>query len=638
MMRFDPTIIVTRLVVKRKSLIAYDEKFHTGVNIVRGENSSGKSTVLNFLFYGLGGDLSRQDWSDHALLCTDVWLEAELNGKCATFRRDISETSQTSMNIFGGDYEAAVVAPIDQWIKYPYARSRNKESFSQAIFRLLGMPDVAVEGTSNVTVHQVLRLLYADQLTSIDSLFRFEGYDPEILRETIGNLLCGAFDTEIYELQQTVRSKERAYTEAVAELKSITRVIGSDESVGVQWVEQQKESLLAERNSIIAQTADAESDFYSKKDADAVTLSAQKTIYAHVQELQRELQLQRQKVDALRFDIADSSEFIRGLHRKLESLKDAELAASIIESIQFGTCPACFAEIEPIDQEASACHLCKTPLDSERAKGRIVGIINEINIQLKQSEFLQGERKKRLPTLNLEFSNTEVNWKAAAKELSALSILPTSEARTKIRDLHRSLGYIDRSIEDIDKKLEMAHKLAELRQKKYMLNEELEELKLRITKLKNTQTEQLKKAKRLVERQTIDLLKRDLHRQDSFENPESVVFSFAKNNITVDGHTYFSASSRVILKSSFLVAFLAASMKDKSFRHPRFLMIDITEDKGMEVERSHNFQQQVVRVSEESAVEHQVILATAMPSPEIDDELLVGKFSTRDSGTLNILN
>ena len=54
---FESTLIVQRLVIRRSSLIAYDEKFHMGVNIIRGENSSGKSTILNFIFYGLGGDL-----------------------------------------------------------------------------------------------------------------------------------------------------------------------------------------------------------------------------------------------------------------------------------------------------------------------------------------------------------------------------------------------------------------------------------------------------------------------------------------------------------------------------------------------------------------------------------------------------
>jgi hypothetical protein len=66
-------------------------------------------------------------------------------------------------------------------------------------------------------------------------------------------------------------------------------------------------------------------------------------------------------------------------------------------------------------------------------------------------------------------------------------------------------------------------------------------------------------------------------------------------------------------------------------------MIDTIEDKGMEPERSHNFQNQILRKSDSSNVEHQVIFATAMISPDLDDEkFLIGRFYTRDEPTLKI--
>jgi len=40
---------LNRFVVFCKGSPAYDEKFHSGVNIIRGENSSGKSTIADFI-------------------------------------------------------------------------------------------------------------------------------------------------------------------------------------------------------------------------------------------------------------------------------------------------------------------------------------------------------------------------------------------------------------------------------------------------------------------------------------------------------------------------------------------------------------------------------------------------------------
>lgn len=638
MIRYDPCLIIKRLVVKRGTAVLYDEAFHSGVNVIRGDNSSGKSTIMNFLFFGLGGDLDRSAWSEHALLCEHVWLEAEFNGNPAVLRRQIDVSSQSAMEIFGGRYEQSVSAPIEAWKRYPYARSKNQESFSQAIFRLLDMPDVAVEGTSSITIHQILRLLYADQLSPTESLFRFEGYDPENLREAVGNLLCGAFDTEIYELQQLKRTKEREFTEASAELKSIFRVVGGgDESMTLDWIEQRRKTLVDERDALSAQLLVAEEAFYSSQSSEKITMQAQKELYKQVQKLQLDIRQNQAEVDSVEFELSDSAAFIRTLNSRLEALRDADLAAEVVGTVRFGICPACYAEVVDHEHTVSACHLCKTPLDTERAKERIVGIINELSIQVRQSERLQEIRADRLKAFQAQLSVLQATWRMKAKELADLSSVPTSKAREEIRDLQRGLGYIDKSIEDIEGQVKLANKIGDLAAKKAQLDQDIQSLGIRISGLQLSQTDRLRTAKASIEKNIIEILRGDLKRQDSFENPEHVQFSFAKNTITVDEHTYFSASSRVVLKAAFLVGFLEAALQDRKFRHPRFLMIDITEDKGIEQARSHNFQKQVIAISDRAQVEHQVILATAMPWPGIRPELFVGRHSTRQQGTLGFL-
>ena len=79
MMPYKPYLLVNRLVVTKNSRHVYGETFTEGVNIIRGKNSSGKSTISDFLFYGLGGDLSK--WKDEAKSCDYVYLEVNLSGK-----------------------------------------------------------------------------------------------------------------------------------------------------------------------------------------------------------------------------------------------------------------------------------------------------------------------------------------------------------------------------------------------------------------------------------------------------------------------------------------------------------------------------------------------------------------------------
>jgi hypothetical protein len=223
--------------------------------------------------------------------------------------------------------------------------------------------------------------------------------------------------------------------------------------------------------------------------------------------------------------------------------------------------------------------------------------------------------------------------------LSALQRLPSSEARERLRTLQRQSGYLDRQIEDLNEKARIIKLIDEIAARKNELNDEIGKLKTANERLRFMQQRRLEHAYTAIADEVRALLHNDLRRQDTFETAQSIQFDFATNRISVDGHSYFSASSRVILKSSFILAFFAAATKDPEFRHPRFVMIDTTEDKGMEPERSHNFQNQIVRISGASKVQHQIIYATAMISPDLDDEAhTIGKFSTRDEPTLDIMS
>ena len=632
---YKPTLIIKRMVVKRDDGVAYDEKFHSGVNVIRGDNSSGKSTLMNFIFYGLGGDLN--DWSDIALLCTHIWLEVELNGNPATLRREISNKTMSSMEIFGGRYNDATKAPIESWKKYPYVRSANIESFSQALFRLMDMPDVASELSGNVTIHQILRLVYADQLSPIDKVFRDESFDHANLRETVGNLLCGAFDNDIYQSQQLLIKKEKEFNGISSELKSIISILGGEDSMGVDWVLSQRQSFEREREKYLEEIVEAEKQNYQVDKKDRISLKEQNDVYKKVQKLQRQLSNAREDIRECEFDISDSDHFIRQIENKIESMRDAESIASFIHHVDFQSCPACHSKIEDVPNKDQSCSLCKNPFDKKRSKERIAGLINEAAIQLNQSKKLQAIRKDKLNDLKSTEARIFASWKEAARELQILQVLPTTTARQKMRELSRKIGYVDRQIDDLENKLKLAQKVQELMLRKQQLAGEIDSLVNKIALMKATQTARLSKAKDLIEKETIILLKSDLKRQDSFENPESVSFSFKDNKIKVDEHSYFSASSRVILKCSFMLGFLNSALKNSSFRHPRINIIDITENNGMEIQRSHNLQHQIMKISEDANVEHQIIYATAFPSPEIDDKNFVGDYATRDNRTLKFL-
>ncbi|UGX94296.1 ATP-binding protein [Bradyrhizobium barranii subsp. barranii] len=283
MMRYSPTLIVKRVIVERNGKAVYSERFHAGVNVIRGENSSGKSTVLNFIYCGLGGDLA--DWSEVAALCSRVLIEVWLNGFVATLSRDISTQHGQPMDIFGGDFEASQSAPRADWTRYPYRRSASQESFSQALFRLLGIPEVASDVSGNLTIHQILRLLYSDQLSPVENIFRYESkFDPPALRDAIGRLLAGAYEAALYENEVKLRELDKQFDAKSAELRSLFAVLGNTmHSLTLAWLDAQRRNIEVESAALQKEIEAAERQLYASGKEDELTLKSQEAAYLRTQ-------------------------------------------------------------------------------------------------------------------------------------------------------------------------------------------------------------------------------------------------------------------------------------------------------------------------------------------------------------------
>lgn len=96
------TLFVNRFIITRSGKAVYDALFHKGVNIIRGANSVGKSTIMDFLFSCLGGDIAEDRWNEEAQTCDGVFAEIEINGHVMTIHRSVEPGKKPPMSFFGG--------------------------------------------------------------------------------------------------------------------------------------------------------------------------------------------------------------------------------------------------------------------------------------------------------------------------------------------------------------------------------------------------------------------------------------------------------------------------------------------------------------------------------------------------------
>jgi len=81
----------------------YDQEFHAGVNIIRGENSVGKSTIADFIFFILGGEF--KEWKPATARVEEVQAQISTPRGKLSLRREKVE-GRPPVWVYFGDIEA----------------------------------------------------------------------------------------------------------------------------------------------------------------------------------------------------------------------------------------------------------------------------------------------------------------------------------------------------------------------------------------------------------------------------------------------------------------------------------------------------------------------------------------------------
>ena len=630
MTRINPTLALQRLLVLKSGGAVFDQAFHSGLNIIRGENSSGKSTIADLIFYALGGDL--RNWTPEASGTDSVHAQVAINGTTYTLSREVEPDARLPMHLFQGPCDEAMIAR-EKWLRYPYRRTSDTESFSQVIFHLLGLPEQKTEAQQNITLHQIFRLLYLDQITSVAELFRDEQFDNRDIRTAVGELLLGIDDLEMHDIRLRLREAEREFAEVAGELRSMFRVLGQTDHANISVVNfrEQVSEAQAEQEQLRRNV-----DELALRRSEEIAAEADKRvrgIYDALRKIKAKMAQQRNTEQATAFDLEDSQQFVKTLEERLISLSASEKMASILGSVQFKVCPACFQMTGPVDLD-SVCHLCKSPISESDPRAGHLKMREELTFQLKESRNLIRTRETELGSLRTSISDLDRERRSYEAQLASFQRSAHS-VDAEIEICVQRIGYLDRLIEDLFAR----EKVADLIGKRIALRDELNN---KMTKLRGElETRRAVRENRIIEIKAriselcVDILRGDLPQEETFQGAEVVEFDFGTNKMKANGRTRFSASSMTLLKNAVIFSMMRLSLEDKQVRWPRFLLLDNIEDKGMQPERSANFQELVKKRLENVKVEHQVILTTSMISAKLDNTPhCVGPKYTHENKTL----
>ena len=223
---------------------------------------------------------------------------------------------------------------------------------------------------------------------------------------------------------------------------------------------------------------------------------------------------------------------------------------------------------------------------------------------------------------------------AAKTELKEINT-SSDDKEAKLLDIASEIGFCRSQILSLEEKREQVTRIDALKIKKTKAIATISKLQTRLDEISVLQERRYLEVYSSIESKSMELLKLDGGYEEAFKEPDEVTFDFAKDKMFVNGRSKYSASSMVVMKNSIRFAIFAHAVDDKYSRLPNLLLMDNIEDKGMQKERSQNFQEKMVEFSQSIKNNFQLIFTTSMIADELEgSEFCVGPFYEKGTHTL----
>jgi chromosome segregation ATPase len=627
-----PFLMVKRFAVRSGSKFVYDQTFKLGLNIIRGDNTTGKSTIVDLMYFALGAELT--EWTTEQAKCDATLIEVRLNYIPYCLKREISDTGKSAMFIYEGELNDAL-KDESKWYRYPNVRSDSTQSYSQKLFELLSLPSHKTDDSKNLTIHQVLRLMYIDQLSETTKLLKEEKrFDNASTRRAIGEYLLGIDNLDAHNIRQELIEANSRFDKANAELKAIYRFIGStnailrEEQIKSEISEIENEISALQEKKILIRTESVD-----KLSEDV--RSRVKEISIQIDKASNETKDLKEEKEQLNNEIVDTSLFLQSLDQRLDALEQSKLTNSEMGELIFKYCPACLTPIASHDSSDN-CGLCKEDLSATHRHYAYIQMSNEIHFQKKESEQLLEIYRNRVTEINSRMPVIMRDISFLKREYKDF-VSSTNDADTILSELDISIGYKRGIITSLEERRAMIGEVEKLVAIKQEAQGDINRLEEKLEQIEASTKDRVNEVDSSIEGIATQLLHMDGGYEEVFEHVDDILFDFARDKMAINGRSKFSASSMVVMKNAIRIAIFLHCINDKNSRLPRFMLLDNIEDKGMTEPRSQNFQRQLVTMCDELSTDYQLIFTTSMIDPDLDkSDYVVGPFYRKGEHTLNL--
>lgn len=623
------SLIVKRVKYSGENYSYESPELKKGINVILGDNGSGKSTFSYFIEYALGGKIKPFDNDDedarYSLILEDtnnfVQLDILINEVQYSLKRFIGK-----QDIFVDDGEVTEI--------YPVSRRSASFIFSDWLLGKLTIPvfEMYLGGVHwYFNFNDLFRLLNYDQNTEPKKIYKApvaENFiaDSIIIRKSIFEILLGISSAEYFKKLDILKAETKKRDLAKALLQNFEATNGKPE----------ESDRLNERQSDInsqLKKLEQERDFYQMKET---TVDDKIGELAEIQSTLVDLEVKSSKerifLKSLENEKIKVDQVHHNLLEEIQQIQKIIFTHDRLDLFSMEVCPFCMNKKEVIK---GLCICGSKFIEDDYEKfvynsSEYKDILSHKQKSIKAITQAKEEYEQEVQQVIKKVANFSLLIQEYTEKLR--NIIKTAEfagSTTVVNDYNDRILMLKEQLLRIDYDVKTSNEWRKLNED---FNEKVETLRIaQIT---------YNKAKANYDKNnagTIELFNKFYSKLLSQSSYESTVAHIDEDYMPfIDNREYKANSSEVPKRLMYYFTILALALKLPSVKHPRFLLIDTPEDSGIDTEHlNQNIELllEAIKLGEDddTVKDFQVILTTGYGKfPASFEKYVIERFSKAD--------
>lgn len=541
------------------------------VNVLLGDNNSGKSTLMKLILFCLGAPIhSFIDEISKERLCNNVTLEVTLkNGRNVRITRKLP------------DSEAFLVTPVknEDDIVNDEISVFNATEFSDYLLEneeySADKIIYAKDKMASFRFYFLLRAIYVDQDTSAHSILSDLNMGQDyftsqpIIKKSIVEKLLGKDNSELQKIRVIIQ-----------ELNKENALLGAE----INFLKEQKEKIESlynyEWKKIDSELLNITDEKELLSEAQYEQLSKIKTtnnnmISSELIVKQKLLKEKLQNDQTLKLEIADLENILKSLNGDAKMLNYKIAAKDILEELPILYCPNCLSELSEETVAKGFCSNCKKKTVEEKILNNAM-LKKTINDSISEAQELLVIKRNILNQNLVDMRKLEKEVQKERERLLGDSQADRNIIQDSINEIKQRLEYLIEKENVLEQYQKNKIELDRAKNKKKAINDSLKENKELLLTADSKATSAMLKYETFVQLFN-EYLKAMFSEIDKVSLDENYMPLIDDNKII----SLSSASLKVAIRITYILALMNSSCGDDG-NHVGFILLDSPKDKDLD--------------------------------------------------------